>query len=674
MAGYGERTVLGLRQMSTSQANIITGRQSLGPQRAPSKDTSAKAGIQRQSLAAMPRTSIGRNELNSRPSLGFGSSAPRFSLGKGASANLNKTMGGHTTILNNRRSSLIGTERGPVKDTRPLADKKFQKHCIIEMVRYVTENNYPHPISEKIFTTFMMRDYYKIFTFLYLRIDPNYRFNNNAKTQEMGAEIQKALTLCGYPYTINKSALTTWTPTTWPHLLGIIHYLVQQAKEMDASGEPADPYSMAADDLGDDDFAEMRIIAEYTNRCYEEFLFGADEYPQHEPLLQPFTERSQALLETIERNNEFIADQQRLLQEMEGTDPMVEAKAAQEGLLSDKAKFEKLIAAKKKSLAKHTAGKEEAAKLLAAKLEEKKRLEGTVAAMKDTIKQQRFDPVQVREMNNKYAAAQERIRVLQQEKEDIKAGLNTEQGEEDRCKEEVRRVVDTYNGKVNALAPAMPLVKVDVDPSIPFQPNMSEEEVGKELEYANKCLMQLKQQMGKAADILMRQRSEGERKLEKADVEYSDMELVVGAWRQKVDQFKADEHIQRRALAERIEKMQQEADGLEREGNNLTIMADADRLAKDRAAVQDRYQREERAQQEAVEFTDRCLSEAFEKCSALYSEVRMHLQRLHMEARERRRLGESVDVDGPIPDWMAALVARENKIPSPPQGIRGTLI
>eukprot|EP00124_Ichthyophonus_hoferi_P002355 Ihof_evm9s156 gene=Ihof_evmTU9s156 len=227
MSGFGDRTILGLRQMTSSQVNSHAGRQSLGPQRVPVKEMKP-ATMTRQSIAAMPpRHSIGRNDDTVRASLGFGTT-PRFSMGRPAASNLNKTMG-HST-MNNRRTSLYGSERGPVKDTRPLADRSFQRRCMAEILRFLTESNYPHALSEKILTSPMMKDFSRIFTFLYNKIDPSFRFNLGAKQNELMAEIQRAITISQYPFNINKSALTTWTPTTWPHLLGVLHFLVQRAK------------------------------------------------------------------------------------------------------------------------------------------------------------------------------------------------------------------------------------------------------------------------------------------------------------------------------------------------------------------------------------------------------------------------------------------------------------
>jgi SMC interacting uncharacterized protein involved in chromosome segregation len=66
-------------------------------------------------------------------------------------------------------------ERGAVRDTRPLSDKEYRKQCCTKLIRFLTENGYNHPISLKLLTSPMMKDFLRIFQFLYNQLDPGHK-------------------------------------------------------------------------------------------------------------------------------------------------------------------------------------------------------------------------------------------------------------------------------------------------------------------------------------------------------------------------------------------------------------------------------------------------------------------------------------------------------------------
>ena len=63
-------------------------------------------------------------------------------------------------------------------DPRPLSDAAFRNGIIKSLIQFLTENGYNHPISSKLLTSPSDKDVYRIFQFLYHKIDPNFTFTS----------------------------------------------------------------------------------------------------------------------------------------------------------------------------------------------------------------------------------------------------------------------------------------------------------------------------------------------------------------------------------------------------------------------------------------------------------------------------------------------------------------
>lgn len=171
-----------------------------------------------------------------------------------------------------------GSTRRP--DPRPLHDKQYMQHCVKNLISYVIDHGYEHPISPKILTNPTSRDFQYIFLFLVKRIDPAFEFQRRLED-----EVPAVLKALYYPFTISKSALSAvGSPHTWPSLLGVLTWLMGLLKYGDAKTEQ-EVTTLSVSDSGAGSVIspeERRHRLFYNNmvEAYTQFLQGADVFPE----------------------------------------------------------------------------------------------------------------------------------------------------------------------------------------------------------------------------------------------------------------------------------------------------------------------------------------------------------------------------------------------------------
>ncbi|CAN8073656.1 unnamed protein product [Agarophyton chilense] len=232
----------------------------------------------------MERSTLGalsRSKLNSRSSAGLPSRA-RASLtvskpgdDRRASAfpsfgRPRSTGGAKTRHSSLSRSSLALSRTVKRSDPRPLNDRAYMQKCAKELISFVIERGYEHPISPKMLTSPSSKDFQALFLFLIRRIDPTYNF-----IKRFEDEIPALLRSLGYPFSMSKSALSAvGSPHTWPTLLGVLTWLVNLLKYCDAyeaaqaSAPTMDPHTR-----------RENMFCQNTEQAYHQFLSGADTFP-----------------------------------------------------------------------------------------------------------------------------------------------------------------------------------------------------------------------------------------------------------------------------------------------------------------------------------------------------------------------------------------------------------
>uniref|UniRef100_A0ABI7WFB5 Kinetochore protein NDC80 n=1 Tax=Felis catus TaxID=9685 RepID=A0ABI7WFB5_FELCA len=183
---------------------------------------------------------------------GFG----KLSINKPTSERKVSVFGKRTSGHGSRNSQFgIFSSSEKIKDPRPLNDKAFIQQCIRQLCEFLTENGYAYSVSMKSLQAPSVKDFLKIFTFLYGFLCPSYELPDT-KFEEEVPRIFKDL---GYPFALSKSSMyTVGAPHTWPHIVAALVWLIDCIK----------------------------LFLDYTIKCYESFMTGADSFEEMNTELQ----------------------------------------------------------------------------------------------------------------------------------------------------------------------------------------------------------------------------------------------------------------------------------------------------------------------------------------------------------------------------------------------------
>ncbi len=129
--------------------------------------------------------------------------------------------------MTGRKSSVGGKSGagGGVRDTRSLNDKAFQSAATEDVVRFLEEAGYHKVLPASAFPV-GSTEFKAIFEFLIGFLIPGY------EVPKKGFEtaIPELLRKVGYPVQVSKSTFQTLgTKHSWPHVLGVLHYLAGRA-------------------------------------------------------------------------------------------------------------------------------------------------------------------------------------------------------------------------------------------------------------------------------------------------------------------------------------------------------------------------------------------------------------------------------------------------------------
>uniref|UniRef100_A0A8D1NWQ1 Kinetochore protein NDC80 n=2 Tax=Sus scrofa TaxID=9823 RepID=A0A8D1NWQ1_PIG len=180
----------------------------------------------------------------------------KFNINKPASERKLSVFGKRTSGHGSRNSQFgIFSTSEKIKDPRPLNDKAFIQQCIRQLCEFLSENGYAYSVSMKSLQAPSVKDFLKIFTFLYGFLCPSYELPDT-KFEEEVPRIFKDL---GYPFALSKSSMyTVGAPHTWPHIVAALVWLIDCIK----------------------------LFLDYTIKCYESFMTGADSFEEMNAELQ----------------------------------------------------------------------------------------------------------------------------------------------------------------------------------------------------------------------------------------------------------------------------------------------------------------------------------------------------------------------------------------------------
>ncbi|KAK2506259.1 hypothetical protein MC885_007111 [Smutsia gigantea] len=261
----------------------------------------------------------GRKVISMKRSSVSTGGAGRLSMQDLRSQDLNK-QGLHTpqtTSGPGSRNSQFGifSSSEKIKDPRPLNDKAFIQQCIRQLCEFLTENGYAYSVSMKSLQAPSVKDFLKIFTFLYGFLCPSYELPDT-KFEEEVPRIFKDL---GYPFALSKSSMyTVGAPHTWPHIVAALVWLIDCIKLHTAMKESSPLFDDGQPwgEETEDGIMHNKLFLDYTIKCYESFMTGADSFEEMNAELQSKLNASK--LESLAAKNKALNEQiARLEQERE---------------------------------------------------------------------------------------------------------------------------------------------------------------------------------------------------------------------------------------------------------------------------------------------------------------------------------------------------------------------
>ncbi|NXA33548.1 NDC80 protein, partial [Eudromia elegans] len=183
----------------------------------------------------------------------------------------------------NSQYGVFGTEK--IKDPRPLHDKAYIQQCIKQLCEFLVENGYAHNVSMKSLQSPSVKDFLKIFTFIYGFLCPSYELPDS-KFEE---EIPRVFKELGYNFPLSKSSMyTVGAPHTWPQIVAALVWLTDCVKLYSAIKENAPSFDDGQNWGGetDDGIVHNKLFMDYIVKCYEHFMKGSDIFEEFDAEVQ----------------------------------------------------------------------------------------------------------------------------------------------------------------------------------------------------------------------------------------------------------------------------------------------------------------------------------------------------------------------------------------------------
>ncbi|KAF2444845.1 hypothetical protein P171DRAFT_284962 [Karstenula rhodostoma CBS 690.94] len=290
------------RSQSGSRMSLAPGRPSQPVfQRSSSGTNLAEQGLQsahRNSTSNM----FGASSTGARKSFAPGASifqatpapAPKFQQESQRRSSVFKSRTSQVPGQSGIKQSFFQTAPQPAgvpNDPRRLKDASTRQQLAAELLEYLTHHNFEmeskHVLSPKCMSSPTQKDFVSMFQWLYHRIDPSFRFQKS-----IDQEVPILLKQLRYPYekSIMKSQLAAVGGNNWPTFLGLLHWMMQLSKMINAyeQGSYDDACFASGHDVSGD-----RIIFDFLSDAYATWLSaedvdeGEDEEEAQRKIIEP---------------------------------------------------------------------------------------------------------------------------------------------------------------------------------------------------------------------------------------------------------------------------------------------------------------------------------------------------------------------------------------------------
>ncbi len=208
-----------------------------------------------------------------------------------------------------RRQSLPPPSAQSKTDPRNLSDKVFQQHCIKKLLKYLVDNGYDNPVTQKSLARPSGKDFNHIVTFLLRQIDPNFQDG----TMKIEDEIASSFKALGYPFTVSKTSLVAaGSPHAWPSLLAALAWLTDRIRCFSLAVEDASELE-TFESLEELEIKTDKAFFKYLGASYTAFLRGDEQ--STEQLEVSLAEHFEKDDEIIEKEIEQMTDKNGVIVE-----------------------------------------------------------------------------------------------------------------------------------------------------------------------------------------------------------------------------------------------------------------------------------------------------------------------------------------------------------------------
>lgn len=168
-----------------------------------------------------------------------------------------------------------------MKDTRPLADKKYQQKLVRSILDFLRANHYPNDALTSRHFPLSSKEFFNIFNFLFSFTNPGYMGGQDHVRNE-DRVIRLLKDTLKYPGQLSRSDLITMNSLhSWPRVLGALSFLCDTVKIGEKTKENILQIAFPSKDkdgfpTGRDSNKKLKTI--YKIGCYQHFMAGYEEF------------------------------------------------------------------------------------------------------------------------------------------------------------------------------------------------------------------------------------------------------------------------------------------------------------------------------------------------------------------------------------------------------------
>ncbi|KAF8520204.1 HEC/Ndc80p family-domain-containing protein [Hysterangium stoloniferum] len=294
-----------------------------------------------------------------------------------------------------------------VKDSRPIRDKQFQILEQKQILKFLTEGQFPGNITLKTLQSPTSKDFQTVFRWLFEILDPCYVLCKGNK--KFDDEIIPTLKYHRYPSAdlINiKWMQAVGSMHAWPSMLAVLHWMTLLCLVKTSYASSDDP-TVQNKDLVPDIFGEEHnstLAFEYYVDAYYVFLQGSDDFSEQDQELEDrYAKRNQAIFQERDRLKDELSQLQKEYDRVTAAPPpIVKLKADNSNLRKDQMKFTSVIAHHHAKVEKYS----DSVKTLKAEINTQEsnlqKLQEEYEHLSQTVREQNLSPQEVTRMNTEH--------------------------------------------------------------------------------------------------------------------------------------------------------------------------------------------------------------------------------------------------------------------------------